>query len=314
MKIFLITLLTQIIFAKPLFAEASKSEFEQTLESARKYFRPIYQSHGKELSILGEWDYDENNAKALAYTVDHYFIEIYGGALKSEGTNTDSLRAMICHEVGHHLGGAPFMPQYYEDYYLFQGSSEGQADYYAANVCLKKWLNGEDHWRKIHQIGFSKKDQIFCERYHNDKNNIGLCIRIITAFKRMLSLKIESEVQINLKTPSLAYKYALASSVTHPPSLCRLETAYAGVICHQENGCSIFQNPIEASRPLCWAGVGFLLENEYKSAPQKTIEFINKLKIKNFFKDPYDDDEVHEKSLQLKSKFQNVIPALDNYN
>ena len=78
---------------------------------------------------------------------------------------------MICHEVGHHLGGAPFMPKYYEDYYLFRGSSEGQADYYAANTCLKKWFSGEDHWKINLKFGFSLKDQFFCEGYYNESEN-----------------------------------------------------------------------------------------------------------------------------------------------
>ena len=59
---------------------------------------------------------------------------------------------MICHEVGHHLGGAPFMPKYYEDYYLFRGSSEGQADYYATSNCLKKWFAEENHWGVIKKV------------------------------------------------------------------------------------------------------------------------------------------------------------------
>ena len=74
-------LLLILIFSSQLaFASQKQIQFEQTLQSAREYFKPIYQSKGKDLSILGEWDYDENNGKALAHTVDHYFIEIYGGA------------------------------------------------------------------------------------------------------------------------------------------------------------------------------------------------------------------------------------------
>lgn len=301
------------ITSQSAFATAKQIEFEKTLQSARDYFKPIYQSKGKELSILGEWEYDENNGKALAYTVDHYFIEIYGGALKSKGTNTDSLRAMICHEVGHHLGGSPFMPKYYEDYYLFRGSSEGQADYYAANLCLKKWFHGEDHWKVNYLFGFSKKDQAFCEDYYQHSDSVGLCVRIISAMKRMLSIDIETHSPLNLKNPKSDYLYALAPSVTHPKKNCRLETVYAGVICQTESGCLINQNPIEASRPLCWAGIGFLLENEYQENQKETLDFINNLPIKKFHKDFYDDDEVHRMSLILKSKYSQLIPSLELY-
>ena len=294
---------------------ASEAKFNNTLNQARSYFSPLYQKHGKKLSIIGEWDYDENNAKASAYTVDHYYIEIYGGALKAEGTNIDSLRAMICHEVGHHFGGAPFMPAYYEDYYLFRGSSEGQADYFATSTCLKNWFRGEDHWKVISSAGFSTKDQKFCQRYYQSRSKIGLCVRIITAYKKMLQMKIESSTPLNWLAPKEDYPYMLASSVIHPKNKCRLETAYAGVICQKNHplGCLSSDTPIEASRPLCWAGIGFLLDFEYPTNKAETIDSINRLPIKEFYKDFYEDDEVNEHAKRLKAEFQSLVPSIKLY-
>lgn len=309
MKLLILTiLLTTTSFA-------SERDFNNTLEKARKFFAPLYSSNGKKLSITGEWEYDENNAKALAHTVDHYYIEIYGGALKTKGSNIDSLRAMICHEVGHHFGGAPLMPQYYEDYYLFRGSSEGQADYFATSICLKKWFSGEDHWGELAKSGYFPKDQKFCELYYSTKNEVGLCVRIITAFKKMLEMDLETFVHLNWKSPKDDYPYMLASTVIHPQKKCRLETAYAGVICQKNEipGCLTTDAPIEASRPLCWAGIGFLLDHEFPINSSNTIKSINRLPIKEFYTDFYDDDEVQEHSKKLKAKFKSTIPALNLY-
>ena len=89
----------------------------------------------------------------------------------------------------------------------------------------------------------------------------------------MLSLKIDSYQRLNILSPSPNYPYALASSVTHPSDQCRLETAYAGVICKGKtsNGCLAAEKPIEASRPLCWSGLGFLLNYELKLYGKKQL-------------------------------------------
>ena len=297
------------------YAATNEVTFNETLHEARIFFSPIYKKHGKELTIIGDWSYDENNAKAMAYTTNHFFIEVYGGALKAKGTNKDSLRAMICHEVGHHIGGAPYVPRYYEDYYLFRGSSEGQADYYAAQRCLKNWFSGENHWRELEKYRFSEKDKKFCTKYEEGQENIGLCLRVITAFKRMLQINIDESVSFQYKARNPNYQYALASSVTHPSKECRLETVYAGVICNAEKkaGCLSFENPIEASRPLCWAGLGFLLKYEYPVIGAKIIDFIIGLNIQHFKKDPYDDDEVFEESHEIIKQYGDIIPALSNY-
>ena len=60
-------------------------------------------------------------------------------------------------------------------------------------------------------------------------------------------------------------------------------------------------------------GIGFLLENELKDNEKETVDFINNLPIKKFYKDQYDDDDVHRKSLELKNKYHHLIPLLNLY-
>ena len=84
-----------------------KQRFNQVIQEAEEHFAPIYLQNGKILTIESDYNYNENNAKASAYSVDHYYIELYGGLVKHSRATKDSFRAAICHEVGHHFGGEP---------------------------------------------------------------------------------------------------------------------------------------------------------------------------------------------------------------
>lgn len=61
---------------------------------------------------------------------------ILGGTTRVPGMTLHAYAAAVCHEVGHVLGGAP-----YQTMQGFEWSSaEGQADYFAASVCLPRYF------------------------------------------------------------------------------------------------------------------------------------------------------------------------------
>lgn len=57
---------------------------------------------------------------------------ILGGTTRVKGMSKDAYAAAVCHEVGHVLGGAPYQTISGSEW----ASAEGQADFFAANVCL----------------------------------------------------------------------------------------------------------------------------------------------------------------------------------
>lgn len=72
----------------------------------------------------------------IAYYDNYFYLRIFGGTTRVEGMTMDAYAALVCHELGHIIGGAP--------YQTIQGaewsSSEGQADFFAASVCLPKYF------------------------------------------------------------------------------------------------------------------------------------------------------------------------------
>ncbi|MGE3610238.1 MAG: hypothetical protein AB7I27_11665 [Bacteriovoracaceae bacterium] len=68
---------------------------------------------------------------------NHYQLNILGGLARIKEMTPDAYAAIVCHELGHILGGAPF-----QDIPDFEWASvEGQADYFSASVCLPRYFS-----------------------------------------------------------------------------------------------------------------------------------------------------------------------------
>lgn len=61
---------------------------------------------------------------------------IWGGTTRVKGMTKDAYAAIVCHELGHVLGGAPYQTISGAQW----ASAEGQADFFAASVCLPRYF------------------------------------------------------------------------------------------------------------------------------------------------------------------------------
>jgi hypothetical protein len=149
----------------------------------------------------------------VSYYQDLYKLMVLGGTTRIQYFSKDAYAAVICHELGHIIGGAPFQ--------TFEGaewsSSEGQSDFFAANVCLKKYFkalgfNDEVVKQKIEKAGYE----------------------MIIAFKPFETNNLENQEPLVRFT-----KTALKSQTT-------LFNTYPTLACRYEN----FLDPVK--RPNCW--------------------------------------------------------------
>lgn len=89
---------------------------------------------GLKLSIHAEW----NNSTVNAYMqrqAGKMIVYLHGGLARRPELSPVSLAGILCHELGHGLGGHPA-----RRHPLFHISAEGQADYYAFGECLDRML------------------------------------------------------------------------------------------------------------------------------------------------------------------------------
>ena len=85
----------------------TKDQFFDALNAVSDIYCPIIESYGAECSFSGDWDDNLINAFAMRL-MNEWRVVIYGGLARHPLLTLDGLTAVICHEVGHHLGGFAF--------------------------------------------------------------------------------------------------------------------------------------------------------------------------------------------------------------
>jgi hypothetical protein len=236
-------------------AGLSEAEFNQIIDSFKDFWKPIIATkYQKNLIIKGEWKKQDVDAFATRDDENNPVIVIQGGLGRHRHMNQNGLYLILCHELGHHYGGAPKS---------FRGSSkrrswssaEGQADYFATNKCMTRMIDES-------LIFSSPLNKV--EKNHLDSCLDKYCLNILPAAlsvgKLFASLKEDwREPSIKLKSESKVYR----TFYQHSDPQCRFDTFIAGSLCsseydtdfdnedHRVGACLNDLNP-EASRPKCW--------------------------------------------------------------
>ncbi len=108
----------------------SRRSFDRAIDLVYNHYAPIVEAKGMKLTFNREWD--DPTVNSDTYTDDgDWIINSYGGLARYPGMSTIAAYAQVaCHELGHHLGGAP---HYRDDSTM---SVEGQADMFSSR-CMR---------------------------------------------------------------------------------------------------------------------------------------------------------------------------------
>lgn len=148
-------------------------------------------------------------------------FSFHGGFARENNLNQDAYAVVVCHEVGHIVGGYPkVMPT--QKY-----TSEAQSDYFAANDCLKKFFASKPI--NLAQIDLSNID----EKKIADCREDQLCLRGLAAIRDVSVIYPGSS--INAKENKVA---EFTNFNSYPSNQCRVDTLVAGLMRHP--------------RPTCW--------------------------------------------------------------
>ncbi len=251
-----------------------EATFNAVLDKFEEVYRPIIKEAGGEMTMNRKWDDDTVNASAQrgggifgGGNAKDYIINMYGGLARHESITPDGFMVVVCHEVGHHIGGAPKV-----EGGLFGmnawASNEGQSDYYAGLHCFRKIFNDEENlaWvgdnvdlLKEHPLVLEK-----CGEVYEEEAERALCARTAMAGFSVTSLfAVEKEGELpEFSNPDEATVEKTDSS--HPAYQCRLDTYFASALCTIGDDEELSQkNPNKGTctrvgefedgvRPLCW--------------------------------------------------------------
>lgn len=199
-----------------------RPEFQAIMDKAQRIYAPIVSSFGGNLEVYGSWYGNTVNAYANREG-DTWEVTVYGGLARRPEITPDAVMLVVCHELGHHLGGYPFVNDW--------ASIEGQSDFYATQVCAPKmWANEIDknalYREKVHPEAKSKCDSVYTNT--DDQN---LCYRISLAGQSLSNLfgAARNDSPPSYATPSTVI--VDKTNMSYPKAQCRLDTYLAGALC-----------------------------------------------------------------------------------
>lgn len=237
----------------------TQAQFNQILDKVHQIYEPIVRNYGGNLVINKKWN--DGTVNAMAYRQGStYMVDMFGGLARHERMTPDGLMLVACHEVGHHIGGAPHYKQSGGEW----ASNEGQSDYFATTKCMRKVLMNEDNENIIRTMTIDPVAREKCEDGFSAGNDQAICMRIAMAGMAGSSMfaSMSNGAMPRFDRPDTSQVSQTYDS--HPHYQCRLDTYHQGSICSVDEDVDIGQQDpnegtcnrpdgfTEGLRPLCW--------------------------------------------------------------
>lgn len=235
----------------------SEAQFNEVLDKIETIYTPIVSEMGGNLQVKRLWSNNTVNASAQQWG-NTWIINMYGGLARHEAITQDGFALVACHEMGHHLGGAPKIGSRW-------ASNEGQSDYFAGLKCLRKVFSDKSTARFSRPAmvdPFAKKK---CGEKYDNKKERALCERIAAAGMSVSSLfKIGRGEDRAPRYDEPDTNVVDQTDNRHPATQCRLDTYFSGGLCPKsvsdtvsqsdpaKGTCTRAEGYTWAARPLCW--------------------------------------------------------------
>lgn len=223
-----------IITPLHLMAAINQQQFDTVLREMRDEYTSALRAEGLRFVLDSRWN--ENRLLAhIKIPRGKAILTVSGGYARQKEMTADAFRIVLCHEIGHILGGAPKQSNGH------WASIEGQADYFATAKCIKK----------IIPINQNQKERVL---------SAALTLGKLSAIQNG-----DDPSQISLTNKDK--REVQQTSTLHPDPQCRLDTMVAGYLCPvSENEDFSTKDPSQGAclhqssdpeirmgaRPLCW--------------------------------------------------------------
>lgn len=236
--------------------------FNEVIDKVEAIYEPIIDKMGAKLSIARKWNDGTVNAYAQR-SGRTWRVSMFGGLARHEAITPDGFALVVCHEVGHHIGGAPKKAGWFGSW----ATNEGQADYFATLKCLRKMFRAEIKETRS-MVKFLKVPKLVvktCEEQFSSEDDQAICQRGamagLSTAKLFQDLR-DSDVVPKFGTPST--DETTRTDDNHPATQCRLDTYYQGALCQIDELIDVDQKDETVGvcyrdsgdtvgvRPLCW--------------------------------------------------------------
>lgn len=239
----------------------SEQQFNDVIDKIETLYSPIVSQLGGNLLVERNWSDPTVNAYAQQMGKT-WKVSMFGGLARHETITADGFALVVCHELGHHIGGAPKKVSPWSSPWA---SNEGQSDYFATLKCLRRaWLN-DNNEEIVKGMQVPESLTKACGEQHLWNQDFYTCVRGgmagMSVAKLFQALR-QQTVEPKFETPDT--KVVTVTNDNHPDTQCRLDTYFQGSLCEVA-----FNEDVSASsevtgtchgslghsigkRPLCW--------------------------------------------------------------
>jgi hypothetical protein len=245
-------------------SQVTVADFNSLIAKLSTIYSPMAQSHNASLNIVGNWE--DGTVNAFAWQDpdgEKWNIDIYGGFARHPLMTVDAFAMVICHELGHHFGGAPKKGWFWERHRW--ASAEGQADYYATLKCGRYFFRDDDNEAvlKNKDVPLILKER--CAKNFTSLSDQYLCQRVAMAGRELsyvLTDIMEGHINISFDTPDPTI--VEMTNLEYPTGQCRLDSFFQGSLCpvsyltpmsnddYSLGSCTQKNNDQDGIRPACW--------------------------------------------------------------
>ena len=239
-------------------SDMTEEKFNAIVNRVAAVYSPIIKGMGATLVMNNDWASTTVNASAQQ-SGSTWTVNMYGGLARHKLTTDDGFMMVVCHELGHHIGGAP---RY--DRNTDWASNEGQADYFAGLKCMRRVVENDDNIAIVASMKVDAEATKQCQSVYKSASEVALCQRVAMAGKSLGSLlgSLGGNSNVNFNTPDK--KAVKSTNDAHPAAQCRLDTYFAGGLCDKsiledvskddaiQGTCIKRDGYTKGVRPLCW--------------------------------------------------------------
>lgn len=239
--------------------DMTEVKFNAIIDRIDSVYSKIVKEQGGTLKWNRNWTDGTVNASAQRF-LSTWTVNMYGGLARHPLVTDDAFALVVCHELGHHLGGAPKIGGFMSKW----ASNEGQSDYFATLKCFRKVYGSDDNIKIVSEMNVPAIVEDKCRDNFKDEKEVALCIRGAMGGKSLALLlgSLRNTTGIDFDTPD--QNVVDTTDNAHPAAQCRLDTYFAGAICDKSANedvsnkdfskgvCSRKNGYVDGVRPLCW--------------------------------------------------------------
>ena len=237
----------------------TEDQYNSIMDRIQSLFGDVVKQRGGTLVINRLWTDDTVNSSAEQQG-NQWIINMYGGIARHPDITYEGEALVACHEMGHHLGGAPKEGGLGGAW----ATDEGGADYFATLKCLREFFAKDDNGTVVASSQIDPLVTKNCEAQFKSESDQLICKRISLSAESVSYLfqdLSQESTRPRFDTPDTSQ--VNTTNDDHPATQCRMDTYFNGAICHVDVSVPNSDTDFKAGacvqgvddvgfRPRCW--------------------------------------------------------------